>query len=86
VDRILAKLEANIASGAVILAPADWPGIPSLAERLSAKTHTGRRTSHLGRAPRRHDPASAREILTFDANQAALARAEGLKALPKSGR
>jgi len=76
----LAKVQANIASSALVIAPADWADVYSIAERLSAQhTSTGGHRSfdvlhvatalHLG----------AREFLTFDANQKGLAKAEGLK-------
>jgi predicted nucleic acid-binding protein len=82
-DASLAKLEANMDAGAVVLVTADWADVFRLAETLS-KRHTiaaGHRSLdvlhvatalHLG----------AREFLTFDANQRKLAAAEKLKVKP----
>ena len=77
---MLTQLDSNIASGAVVIVPADSQDVHRLAEILS-KRHTiagGHRSLdvlhvatalHLG----------AREFLTFDANQRQLAAAEKLK-------
>jgi predicted nucleic acid-binding protein len=76
----LAKVQANIASGAVVVVAPNWTDVHQIAERLSIQyTHTwGHRgfdilhvatALHLG----------AREFLTFDVNQKKLAKAEGLK-------
>jgi predicted nucleic acid-binding protein len=79
----LAKLEANMAAGALVVVTADWPDVYRLAETISAR-HTiagGHRSFdvlhvatalHLG----------AREFLTFDSNQRKLAAAEKLKVKP----
>ncbi len=75
----LAKLQANITSGDVLVVPVDWADVASIGERLSAQ-HTWTRgyrgfdiihvatALHLG----------ATEFLTFDGNQKKLAEAEGL--------
>ena len=82
-DRALADLETDLESGAVVIATVDWPDIHRLAETLS-KRHTmkgGHRSLdilHVATALHLH----AREFLTFDANQRALAIAEKLKAKP----
>ena len=82
-DATLANLQANMDTGAVVVAKADWPDVFRLGEVLS-KRHTkagGHRSLdvlhvatalHLG----------AREFLTFDANQRKLAAAEKLKVKP----
>jgi predicted nucleic acid-binding protein len=75
-----AKLQSNIASGGVVVVSVDWSDVHNIAERLSVQ-HTAREghrsfdilhvatALHLG----------AKELLTFDANQKKLAKAEGLK-------
>jgi hypothetical protein len=82
-DRALADLQTDLDTGAVVVAPADWPDVYRLAETIS-KRHTiagGHRSLdvlhvaaalHLG----------AREFLTFDANQRKLAAAEKLNVKP----
>lgn len=77
----LSKLQAEIASGTVVVVPIEWADVASIAERLSAQ-YTFREgcrgfdmlhvatALHLG----------AREFLTFDAKQKALAESEGLLA------
>ena len=82
-DRVLADLQTDLDTGALVVAAADWPDVHRLAETLS-KRHTisgGHRSFdvlhvatalHLG----------AREFLTFDANQRKLAAAEKLKVKP----
>ena len=76
----LATIQSDIASGAVVIVPVNWPDVHSIAERLSIQyTATGGHRSfdilhvatalHLG----------AKELLTFDGNQKKLAKAEGLK-------
>ncbi len=75
----LAKLQANIALGAVVIVPIDWPDVASIAEHLSAQhTWTGgyRGFDILHVATALH--LGAAEFLTFDGNQKKLARAEGL--------
>jgi len=82
-ERMLGKLELNLTSGAVEILAVDWGDVHSLAERFSAR-HTmgkGHRTLDvLHVATALH--AGLKSFLTFDENQAALARAEGLTAKP----
>lgn len=76
---VLAKLQANIAAGAVVVAPVEWPDLVSIADRLSAQ-HTWtwgyRAFDILHVATALHLGAS--EFLTFDVKQRRLAEAEGL--------
>lgn len=75
----LSKLQANIASGAIVVAPIDWPDVASIAERLSSQFtwEEGYRAFDLLHvATALHLGAS--EFLTFDAKQKRLALAEGL--------
>jgi len=75
-----AKVQANIASGAVVIVAADWTDVHQIAERLSIQhTHNGghRGFDILHVATALH--LGAKEFLTFDSNQKKLARAEGLK-------
>lgn len=81
--RMLADLESDLASGALVIVPTEWPEVHSIAERLSSRhTPTGahRALDVLHVATALH--LGARELLTFDANQARLAKAEGLKVRP----
>jgi predicted nucleic acid-binding protein len=82
-DRVLADLQTDLDTGALVVVPADWPDVHRLAETLSQRhTPTGGHRSldllhvatalHLG----------AREFLTFDTNQRQLAAAEKLKVKP----
>ncbi|GAB4239760.1 MAG: hypothetical protein OHK005_01430 [Candidatus Methylacidiphilales bacterium] len=76
----LAKLQMEIASGAVVVVPVDWADIVSIGERLSAQYtwtegHRGFDLLHVATALH----LGAQEFLTFDANQKKLAEAEGLK-------
>jgi predicted nucleic acid-binding protein len=76
----LAKVQANIASGALVVVAADWTDVHQIAERLSTQyTHTGgyRGFDILHVATALH--LGAKELLTFDGNQKKLAKAEGLK-------
>ena len=77
---VLAKLQSNIASGAIIVVPAEWTDVHSITERLSAQHtpgggHRGFDILHVATALH----LGAKEFLTFDANQKKLAQAEGLK-------
>ena len=75
----LAKLQANIAGGAVVVVPVDWPDVASIAERLSAQhtwTEGCRGFDILHVATALH--LGAAEFLTFDGGQKQLAQAEGL--------
>ena len=82
-EAALAKLQANMDTGAVAVASVDWADVHRLAERLSAR-HTGanghRAFDVLHVATALH--LGAREFLTFDASQRKLAAAEKLKAKP----
>lgn len=81
--RMLADFDSDIASGALVVVPAEWPEVHSIAERLSAQhTPTGahRALDVLHVATALH--LRARQLFTFDANQAALAKAEGLAVRP----
>jgi predicted nucleic acid-binding protein len=82
-DRVLADLQTDLDTGALVVVTADWPDVHRLAETLSKRhTMTGGHRSfdvlhvatalHLG----------AREFLTFDTNQRKLAAAEKLKVKP----
>lgn len=76
----LAKLQANIASGAIVVAPVDWADVVNIGERLSAQhtwTFGYRGFDILHVATALHLGAS--EFLTFDENQKALAEIEGLR-------
>jgi predicted nucleic acid-binding protein len=76
----LAKVQANISSGAVAVVAADWNDVHQIAERLSAQhTHTGvhRGFDIMHVATALH--FGAKEFLSFDLNQKKLAKAEGLK-------
>lgn len=75
----LAKLQANIASGVLVVQPVDWPDVASIAERLSAQhtwTEGCRGFDILHVATALH--LGATEFLTFDSRQKQLAEAEGL--------
>jgi len=78
--RVLATLQANLEEGALVLASADWPEVHSLAEQLSAQ-HTAamgnRSLDILHVATALH--LGAKQFLTLDAQQSALAKAAGLK-------
>ena len=82
-EKMLAQFDVNLTAGAILILPVDWADVHSLAERLSARhtTTTGQRSLdilHVATAIH----AGSQEFLTFDLNQAALARAEGLNVLP----
>lgn len=82
-EKALADLQVNLASGAVIVVPADWPDVYAIAERLSVQyTMRGghRALDLLHVATALH--LNARQLLTFDANQRRVAEAEGLKIRP----
>ena len=82
-ERMLGKFELNLSSGAVEILSVDWGDVHSLAERISAR-HTirgGHRTLDvLHVATAIHTRMDS--FITFDENQADLARAEGLKTKP----
>lgn len=81
--KMLADFQTDLESGLVEIVPADWAKVHATAEHLSVR-HTGRD------GPRAFDilhvatalELGAKEFLTFDARQRALAKAAGLK--PKS--
>ena len=80
-EEALADLEANLASGAVVIVSADWADVHRTAERLSAsytKAEGHRALDILHVATALH--LNTREFLTFDAKQRKLATAE-----PSSG-
>ena len=76
---MLRDLQSDLSTGVLSVLPADWAGVFSLAEMLSAK-HTenaGHRFAdilHVATALQ----LGAATFLTFDANQRSLAEAEGL--------
>lgn len=75
----LGKLQLNLASGALVLVPVEWPDIVSIAERLSGQhtwTEGYRSFDLLHVATALH--LGATEFLTFDGKQKQLAEAEGL--------
>jgi len=82
---MLRDLQSDLSTGVLEVLPADWPGVFSLAEMLSAK-HTergGHRFAdilHVATALQ----LGADTFLTFDANQRSLAEVEGL-AVPLTG-
>ena len=82
-QRTLDILQANIAAGGIVISPVEWQDVHSIAEKLSAQ-HTitgGHRTLdvlHIATALH----LKAKEFLTFDGNQAELAKAVGLKVKP----
>ena len=82
-DTALAKLQANLDTGAVQLVPAEWSDVHQRAEDLSrrhtaAAGHRSLDVLHVATALHLH----AREFLTFDTNQRKLAVAVGLKVKP----
>lgn len=79
----LAKLQANLDAGALIVMPAEWAEVINIAERISAQHTMGgghRFVDVLHVATALHLGAS--EFLSFDAKQRRLAGAEGLKVKP----
>ena len=79
----LAKLQANLDAGALVVMPAEWADVIAIAERISAQRTMGnghRFIDLLHVATALH--LSAVEFLSFDANQRKLAVAEGLTAKP----
>jgi predicted nucleic acid-binding protein len=79
----LAQLQENLDAGALIVVPADWAEVMTVAERLSAN-HTvdgGHRyldVLHVATAV----CLGAADFLSFDVNQRRLASAEGLAVKP----
>jgi predicted nucleic acid-binding protein len=77
---MLNKFQGNIASGAIVVASADWLDVYNIAERLSDRHvlsggHRGFDLLHVATALH----FAVRDFLTFDMNQKKLAKAEGLK-------
>ena len=78
--RMLADLDDDLAAGLLQIAPVDWAKVISAAEQLSARHtggggHRGFDILHIATALE----LGAKEFLTFDTRQIALARAAGLK-------
>ena len=79
----LAAFDADVDAGRVVIPPVEWEQVHAAAERLS-NAHTNRHgysaldVLHVATAV----TLGAREFLTFDAKQAALAKAAGLKVKP----
>lgn len=76
----LAKLQANIQAGAVVVVPVEWADVAGVAERLSAQYtwtggHRGFDILHVATALH----LGATGFLSFDGNQRKLAAAEGLQ-------
>lgn len=76
----LAKLQSEIALGAVVIVPIEWADVASIAERLSAQYtaaegYRGFDVLHVATALH----LGAVEFLTFEAKQKKLALAEGLQ-------
>jgi predicted nucleic acid-binding protein len=75
----LAKLQVNIAAGAVVVVPVEWADVVSIAEGLSAQYtwsegYRGFDVLHVATALH----LGATEFLTFDVKQKKLAQAVGL--------
>jgi len=82
-DAATRKLQENIAAGALVVIPADWADVHAIAERLSAKhtERTGQRALDiLHVATALH--FGAKQFLSYDSRQRALAKAEGMESLP----
>jgi predicted nucleic acid-binding protein len=76
----LEKLDANIASGALVIVPCDWAAVHGRALQIATQHtarggHRGFDILHVATALE----LGAKEFLTFDAQQTALAKAVGLK-------
>lgn len=79
----LAKLQANLDTGALVVPPTEWSDVLALAEQFSAQYTLGgghRYLDILHVATARHLGVS--DFLSFDANQRRLAAAAGLSARP----
>ena len=80
---MLADLQSDIDSGLVEIIPVDWAKVHSRAEQLSAQ-HTGKAgyrafdILHVATALE----LEAKQFLSFDGGQSALAKAVGLKVKP----
>ena len=81
--QMLADLQSDLSSGLLQIAPVDWAKTISVAEHLSAQ-HTskgGHRAFDILHVATALE-LKAKEFLTFDAQQSALAKAVGLKVKP----
>jgi predicted nucleic acid-binding protein len=79
----LEKLDANIAGGALVIVPCDWAAVHGRALQLAAR-HTskgGHRSFDILHVATALE-VGAKEFLTFDGQQGALAEAAGLKVKP----
>jgi predicted nucleic acid-binding protein len=82
--QMLADLESDLTEGRLKVAPADWAKVISTAEQLSTR-HTGTGgyrgfdMLHVATAVE----LGAKEFLTFDARQGALAKSVGLTVKPR---
>ena len=79
-EAMLRDLRTDLASGVIAVTPVDWMEVHNLAEILSAKyTESGGHRfadlMHVATALQ----LGAEQFLTFDTNQRAIARAEGMK-------
>ena len=80
---VLAKLQANLDAGALVVVAAEWADVINIAERISAQRTIGgghRFLDLLHVATALH--LGAAEFLSVDANQRKLAAAEGLVVKP----
>ena len=81
--KMLADLQSDLDAGLVEIIPVDWAKVHSRAEKLSAQ-HTGKAgyrafdILHVATALE----LEAKQFLTFDGGQSALAKAVGLKVKP----
>ena len=81
--KMLADLQSDLDAGLVEILPVDWAKVHSRAEQLSAQ-HTGKAgyrafdILHVATALE----LEAKQFLTFDSGQSALAKAVGLKVKP----
>ena len=81
--KMLADLQSDIDSGLVEIIPADWAKVHSRAEQLSAQHtgKTGRRAFDILHVATALE-LEAKQFLSFDGGQSALAKAVGLKVKP----
>ena len=82
-DAVLAKLDENLAAGALVKVPVDLAGVLARAEAISVR-HTeagGHRAFDILHVATAKE-LGAGEFLSFDGNQRRLAAAEGLTVLP----
>ena len=81
--KMLADLQSDLDAGLVKIIPADWAKVHSRAEQLSAQHtgKTGRRAFDILHVATALE-LEAKQFLTFDGGQSALAKAVGLKVKP----